>query len=90
MSSRGSSAPQQRAPRPRPPLPTGTKVLLGLLLGVPVVIPLAVPLYAKESPDLGGIPFFFWAQFAMIPIASLMTWAAYVVVTRHESSGGSR
>jgi len=65
-------------------------VLLGLLLGVPMVVPLVVPLYARESPDLGGIPFFFWAQFAMIPIASVLVWAAYVVVTRHENSGGAR
>jgi len=90
VSSTGSTAPGDGARPPRPPLPTGIKVLLGVLLGVPIVVPLLVPLYARETPDLGGMPFFFWAQFAMIPLASLMTWAAYVVVTRHEKSGGTR
>ncbi len=77
-------APPPRRRRPRPPLPTTTKILLAALLAVPIVVPLVVPLYDRESPELGGVPFFFWFQFALIPVAAIMTSAAYLVVTRHE------
>ena len=72
--------------RQRPPIPTGTK----LLLAVPVVLPLWIPLYDRETPELGGIPFFFWFQFALIPVAALLTWTAFVLVVRHENRGGER
>lgn len=85
-----TASPDPDRPRSRPPLPARTKLVLLVLLGVPIVGPLLVPLYAEESPDLGGMPFFFWAQFAMIPIASALTWTAFVVVSRREGHGGER
>jgi len=76
--------------RQRPPIPTGTKLLLAVLLAVPVVVPLWIPLYDRETPELGGIPFFFWFQFALIPVAALLTWSAFMLVVRHENRGGER
>ncbi len=85
----GSARPGGRR-RPRPPLPTGTKVLLGVLLLVPIVVPLLVPLYARETPALIGIPFFFWFQFVLIPVTAVMTSLAFLVTSRHERAGGVR
>ena len=89
MSTPRSSRPPGQRPS-RPPLSTGTKVLLAVLLLVPIVGPLAVPVYARESPELGGVPFFFWFQFALIPLASAFTVAAFRVVSRHENRSGGK
>lgn len=55
----------------------GRGVLAILLLAVPVVLPLLVWTYARVDPQLGGIPFFFWYQFALIPVSAVCTLAAY-------------
>lgn len=57
---------------------------VAVLLAVPIVLPLAVPLYARETPELGGIPFFFWFQFALIPVAAICTTLAYRAVVSVE------
>ena len=89
MSSPPSQSQHGRA-RQRPSIPTGTKLLLAVLLLVPIMVPLWIPLYDRETPELGGIPFFFWFQFALIPVAALLTWTAFVLVFRHENRGGER
>ncbi len=66
-----------------------------LLLAVPVVLPLLVATYARVDPELAGIPFFFWYQFALIPVSAVCTLAAYWLVTssqadRRESRGGQQ
>jgi len=90
MSRPADSSPPRRGRPPRPPLPTGAKLLLAVLLLVPIVVPLVVPLYARETPELAGIPFFFWFQFALIPVASLLVVAAYLVTTRYENEHRSQ
>jgi uncharacterized protein DUF3311 len=42
---------------------------LGLLL-IPFVALLAVPLYNLHDPVLFGFPFFYWYQFAWLPLIS--------------------
>jgi hypothetical protein len=54
----------------------------GVLLLIPAVMPLLVNMYAKEEPDLGGVPFFFWYQFMWIPLAAGLTFTAYKIVSR--------
>ena len=63
---------------------TSTWVLVGVLLAVPIVGPLLVWFYARVEPELAGIPFFFWFQFAMIPVAALFTTLAYRVIVKVE------
>jgi hypothetical protein len=58
--------------------------LVGILLLIPTLMPLLVPLYAKENPKLFDFPFFFWYQFAWIPVAATLTFIAYKVVDRQE------
>jgi hypothetical protein len=47
-----------------------------LLLLVPFII-LLTPLYNRASPELFGMPFFYWFQFAVIPVGVLCTITVY-------------
>jgi len=48
----------------------------GLLL-LPYIFLLWVPLYARESPELFGFPFFYWYQFLWIVLSALLTGLVY-------------
>ena len=43
-----------------------------LLLLIPFIV-LFTPIYNRESPALFGMPFFYWFQFAVIPVGVLCT-----------------
>ena len=45
-----------------------------LLLALPFVGLLWVPFYASVEPRLLGFPFFYWYQFAWVPLAAVLTW----------------
>jgi hypothetical protein len=47
------------------------------LLALPFIGLLWVPFYATEDPELWGFPFFYWYQFAWVPITSLLTFIVY-------------
>jgi hypothetical protein len=51
--------------------------VVAVLLGIGIVVPLLVGLYDRETPTLWGFPFFYWFQFAMIPVVSLLTFVAF-------------
>ncbi len=53
-----------------------------LLLALPVIGLVAVPLYAHDGPRLAGVPFFYWYQFAWVPLASVLTAIVYKVMSR--------
>ncbi|MEO9324876.1 DUF3311 domain-containing protein [Nocardioides sp. C4-1] len=65
-----------------PPTDRRLMVLAGICLAIPIVALLAVPLYARDEPELGGIPFFFWYQFAWVFLCSALTWTAYQLTLR--------
>ena len=44
----------------------------------------ATPLYSRETPELFGFPFFYWYQFAWVPLSVLIT---YLVYTRTRTVG---
>lgn len=48
-----------------------------LPLVIPFVALLWIPFYAGTSPHLGGIPFFYWYQFAWVILGVLITGAVY-------------
>jgi hypothetical protein len=50
------------------------KRLWYVLLVVPFVGLLWVPFYAHLTPKLFGFPFFYWYQFAWVPVTALVTW----------------
>jgi uncharacterized ion transporter superfamily protein YfcC len=50
-----------------------------VLLAVPFVAVLWPPFYAGAQPDLDGIPFFIWYQFAWAIISAVLTIVVYLV-----------
>lgn len=50
---------------------------LNLLLLLPFVGLLWVPLYDKADPVLLGFPFFYWYQFAWVPVTSVIIWIVW-------------
>jgi hypothetical protein len=48
-----------------------------VLLASAVVVPLLVGVYDRTDPELWGFPFYYWFQFLLIPVAALLTSAAY-------------
>jgi hypothetical protein len=62
----------------------GPLVIAGVVLAVAIILPLLVWTYAKNDPELGGIPFFFWYQFLLVIISVILTSIAYRLVIGHE------
>jgi hypothetical protein len=63
-----------------PPTNVGLLVAAGICLVIPLVALMWVSSYARETPRLGGIPFFFWYQFAWVFVTSALTYAAHRLV----------
>jgi hypothetical protein len=61
---------------------TETRSPVAWLLLVPVVLVLWPPLFNKITPELFGIPFFYWYQLAVIPIGVVCTTIVYRATTR--------
>lgn len=56
--------------------PGGGEEMKYLLLFVPCVLALSAPYYNVMSPDLFGIPFFYWAQLLLVPASAICIYAA--------------
>jgi hypothetical protein len=52
------------------------------LLALPFLGLLYPPLYARDSPELFGFPFFYWYQFLWVPVTALLTWTVYRAMRR--------
>jgi Protein of unknown function (DUF3311) len=50
-----------------------------LLLLIPLVALLYPPLYDQRDPELFGFPFFYWYQFAWVPLTAGITYFVYRV-----------
>ena len=48
------------------------------LLALPLLGLLYPPLYATRDPELAGIPFFYWYQFAWVIVSALLTLTVYL------------
>jgi hypothetical protein len=57
-------------------LAAGEDAMWALLL-IPFIGLLWVPFYNFAEPSLFGFPFFYWYQFAWVPITSLLIWLVY-------------
>ena len=73
---------------PAPAAPSFNFRAWNLLLLVPL-ISLITPLFNITEPRLGGIPFFYWFQLAIIPVGVLCTLAVHLL-TRHSGEEGRR
>jgi hypothetical protein len=70
-----------------PPTNKGLLVAAVVCLLIPLVALMWVSSYAKATPRLWGIPFFFWYQFAWVFVTSLLTYTAHrlVIMARGQS-----
>ena len=57
-------------------LPT-MEILMRYLLALPFIGLLWLPFYNRELPSLFGFPFFYWYQFAWVPLTALIIWLVY-------------
>ncbi len=64
------------AARAVPPRRSDKSVWNWLLL-VPLLVTLYPPLYNRRTPELVGIPFFYWYQLAVISVGVLCTIVVY-------------
>jgi hypothetical protein len=75
------------------PSPRGThrwrRAILWLLI-IPYIGTLWVSSYASITPELWGIPFFYWYQFLWIGISAAITIVVYVVEDRAEDRAEER
>jgi membrane protein implicated in regulation of membrane protease activity len=83
---------QDTPPAGRPP---GAVVAVAVLILAPIVALMWVGSYARETPRLWGMPFFFWYQFLWVFLAAACTYTAYLIVLatsprRREPTGGER
>ena len=69
---------------------SATKLVVAALLGIAIVLPLLIGIYDREDPALFGFPFFYWFQFALIPVASVCTYIAYRLVTPASRASATR
>ncbi|WP_433462392.1 DUF3311 domain-containing protein [Spirillospora sp. CA-128828] len=52
----------------------------GTCLVLPVVALLCVPWYARSTPRLAGVEFFYWYQFAWVPGSVVCMLVAYLLL----------
>ena len=71
----------------------GWRRAMPLLLIIPYIGTLWVSTYASITPELWGIPFFYWYQFLWIGIGAVITIVVYLAEDRTRaprSNGGER
>lgn len=70
----------------------GSRRAAAVLLAVAIVVPLLIWVYDREDPTLFGLPFFYWFQFLLIPVTSILTYIAFRLLTpgrvRSRAAGG--
>jgi Na+/melibiose symporter-like transporter len=52
------------------------------LLALPLLALLYPPLYATRDPQIAGIPFFYWYQFAWVILAAALVLVVYLATRR--------
>ena len=70
--------------QPSAPPGPGRLIGAGIALAIAIVVPLLVWTYARTTPDLGGIPFFFWYQFLLVILSVGLTTIAFRLVASHD------
>jgi uncharacterized membrane protein len=63
-------------------------LLILVLLLIPVVAALAVPAYARVTPRLAGVPFFYWFQGGCVLLAAVCIGTALVISRDSEQPAG--
>ena len=61
---------------------------VGWLLLIPIMACLVPALFNRRTPTLAGIPFFYWGQLMLVPVAALA--ACLVVLLQRDDKPGGR
>ena len=61
-------------------------VLVSVLTIIPFIALLDVPAYARSSPSLGGLPFYYWYQIMWLFLAAALFGSAALMWNRTEES----
>ena len=77
-----STPPPQSRPHGQEPPARSDRSPWNWLLLVPLLVTLYPPLYNRRTPEVFGIPFFYWYQLAVISIGVLCTYLAYRATRR--------
>ncbi len=56
----------------------------GVLLLIGITMPLIVPMYARATPALFDIPFFYWYQMLWVFIDAFLLWIIYLIIMRED------
>jgi uncharacterized membrane protein len=64
----------------RGPARPGPYVAVLAILAVGIVVPLIVPMYARTSPELFGLPFFYWYQMLWVVIEAVLLFVCYRIL----------
>jgi hypothetical protein len=76
------AAPQRPARHEAPQARRPERSRWYLLLLVALVIPLLTPLYNRISPQLWGLPFFYWCQMAFVVMGASVTGIVQLATRR--------
>ena len=70
----------QHAPHEKQPVPVrrSDRSRWNWLLVVPLLTVLYPPIYNRTTPELAGIPFFYWYQLAAVTVGVACTYVVYV------------
>ena len=84
-----SASNRSGGPDGAPPTNRTLIAVAAVLLAIPIVALLWVSSYARETPKLGGFPFFFWYQFLWVFLCAGCTYAAHrlVLAARKQGAG---
>lgn len=56
-----------------PPPPRSDRSWWNWLIAVPLVLSLTVPIFNRDQPSIGGVPFFYWYQVLAIAVGVVAT-----------------
>ncbi len=65
-----------------PPVASIKKSAWNLLLLVPLLV-LVTPLYNRDTPELFGLPMYYWFQFACVPLGVVCVGIVFVKTRHH-------
>jgi hypothetical protein len=55
-------------------------VVAGILLVIPLVVFLDIPSYNRETPELAGLPFFYWWQILWLALSAGLFVVAAILI----------
>ena len=64
----------------------------GWLLLIPIIACLVPSAFNRRTPELGGIPFFYWGQLLLVPFSALAALAVVALQRdgRRDDTGGDK